>query len=56
VKPDRIQPMSGMVDAFVCIRGDVERTLYWRELWSKVTDETKCEISGAVKGFLEVES
>jgi hypothetical protein len=50
----RVQPMSGMVDAFICVRGNVERTLHWREFWSTLADENKKPIEGVQKGFLEV--
>jgi hypothetical protein len=52
--PPRQQPMSGLVDSFLCLRGDVPKTLYWREHWSRVLDEAREEVPGAVKGFLEV--
>ena len=52
--PSRVQPMSGMVDSFICARGDVDRTLYWREHWSSVVGEERALIPGAEKGFLEV--
>jgi hypothetical protein len=54
VESDRIQPMSGLVDAFVCSRGDIDKTLYWRESWSILSDENKNPIDGKQKGFLEV--
>jgi len=54
--PPRQQPMSGLVDAFVCLRGDVDRTLYWREHWSTVLDENRARITGTQKGFVEVRS
>lgn len=52
--PPRYQPMSGLVDAFVCRRGDVDNTLYWREHWSTVLDENRVTVTGTHKGFLEV--
>ncbi|KAA9151506.1 hypothetical protein F6B41_18020 [Microbacterium lushaniae] len=52
--PPRQQPMSGLVDAFVCLRGDVDKTLYWREHWSTVLDESRVKIEGTRKGFVEV--
>lgn len=54
IGPPRQQPMSGLVDAFLCIRGDVDKTLYWREHWSTVLDESRAKIDGTRKGFLEV--
>lgn len=50
----RQQPMSGLVDAFVCRRGDVDKTLYWREHWSTVLDENRVKLDGTRKGFVEV--
>lgn len=52
--PPRQQPMSGLVDAFLCLRGDVPKTLYWREHWSTVMDADRNAVPDAVKGFLEV--
>ncbi len=54
--PPRQRPMSGLVDAFVCVRGDVDKTLYWREHWSTVLDEKRARVIGAQKGFVEVRS
>lgn len=54
--PPRQQPMSGLVDAFLCLRGDVDRTLYWREHWSTVLGENRTKLSGTQKGFVEVRS
>ncbi|OYX56408.1 MAG: hypothetical protein B7Y93_03890 [Micrococcales bacterium 32-70-13] len=56
IGPPRQQPMSGLVDAFVCLRGDVDRTLYWREHWSTVIDGNRAQLSGTQKGFVEVKS
>lgn len=53
-EPVRIQPMSGMVDAFICVRGDIDWTLIWRETWSTLTDRDKEPVQGIQKGFLEV--
>ncbi|RLP79273.1 hypothetical protein D9V34_15885 [Mycetocola lacteus] len=50
----RVQPMSGLVDAFVCFRGDVGDTVYWKELWAEVLDQDRKQIIGRKKGYLEV--
>lgn len=52
--PIRQQPMSGLVDAFICLRGDIDKTLYWREHWSTVLDQNRVTLTGTQKGFLEV--
>lgn len=52
--PPRQQPMSGLVDAFICLRGDVDKTLYWREHWSTVLDQNREKVPGTQKGFVEV--
>jgi len=54
IGPPRVQPMSGKVDAFLCVRGDVDRTLYWREHWATVLDENRAKVADASKGFVEV--
>lgn len=54
IEPVRVQPMSGMVDAFVFVRGNVGETVFWRDWWSALSDENKKPIPGAQKGFLEV--
>ncbi len=52
--PIRQQPLSGLVDAFICLRGDIDKTLYWREHWSTVLDQNRLTLTGTQKGFLEV--
>jgi hypothetical protein len=54
--PPRVRPMSGKVDAFLTVRGDVDSTLYWREHWATVLDENRVKVADAVKGFVEVRS
>jgi hypothetical protein len=46
--------MSGLVDGFSCARGDIEKTLIWRETWSSLLDENRDVVSDVTKGFLEV--
>jgi hypothetical protein len=48
------RPMSGLVDAYICLRGDVDKTLYWREHWSTVFDENRVILTDTHKGFVEV--
>jgi uncharacterized protein DUF6932 len=48
---DRLQPMGGTIDAFVCYPSH-ERI--WRERWAKVTDPDGNVVTGKVKGFAEV--
>ena len=50
----RIQPMGGLVDAFFSPRSQPDRTLYWREMWSKVKAPDGSTVSNLEKGFLEV--
>lgn len=52
--PSPQRPMSGLVDAYICLRGDVDKTLYWREHWSTVLDENRVILSGTRKGLVEV--
>lgn len=50
----RIQPMGGLVDAFLALRSNPDRTLYWKDFWSKVKDDAGNQIAGVYKGFVEV--
>lgn len=50
----KVQPMSGMVDAFLFARGDVDTTVGWINDWKTVLDENRDPIPNMVKGFLEV--
>ncbi len=52
--PTGDKPMGGLVDAYLVTRGDVDMTLYWRDLWSKALDEGRQELTGVRKGYLEV--
>lgn len=45
----KIQPMAGLVDAFVAFRSEPDRTAYWFDWWQRVKDEPE-----ARKGFLVV--
>ncbi|SKC47501.1 DUF6932 family protein [Plantibacter cousiniae (nom. nud.)] len=53
---DGYKPMSGLVDAYLITRGDVDRTVYWRDWWATVVDERHEPVQGVKKGFLEVRS
>jgi hypothetical protein len=50
----RVQPMAGLVDGFLGLRNDPDRTLYWRNLWSNVKDSDGSKVDAVQKGFLEV--
>jgi|SRR5579871_202772 len=48
---ERLQPMGGAVDAFVCYPGHEH---IWHERWAKVTDVDGNVITGKKKGYAEV--
>ncbi|TWX36241.1 hypothetical protein ES689_12620 [Frigoribacterium sp. ACAM 257] len=50
----RVQPMAGLVDGFLGLRDDADRTIYWRNLWSGVKDVDGSKVDAVQKGFLEV--
>ncbi|MGV8882560.1 MAG: DUF6932 family protein [Rhodoglobus sp.] len=50
----RIQPMGGLVDAFVTTRGASGNAPYWNQQWSKVRGADGKELVNLSKGFLEV--
>lgn len=50
----RLQPMAGLVDAFMIAMSDVAARQLWEGTWSTVVDENKVVVPGARKGFLEV--
>lgn len=50
----RIQPMGGLVDAFVTKRGPSGNAPYWNQQWSKVRGADGNELVNLSKGFLEV--
>lgn len=47
----RLQPMGGLVDAFLATPGRFD---YWHGMWSAVKDEHGEITEGAVKGYVEV--
>ncbi|MFL6137455.1 MAG: DUF6932 family protein [Frankiaceae bacterium] len=51
----RVQPMGGLIDAFVVEVTDVAGRRLWEEIWSQVTDQRKEVVQGKRKGFVEVE-
>ncbi|MCU0116162.1 DUF6932 family protein [Curtobacterium poinsettiae] len=50
----RVQPMAGLVDGFLGLRNDPDRTIYWRNLWSSVKGTDGSKVEAVQKGFLEV--
>lgn len=48
---DRLQPVGGAVDAFIC-RPGVED--YWHSRWSRVLDTGRSVVVGTEKGYAEV--
>lgn len=50
----RVQPMGGMVDGYMSLRSIPDRTLYWRQQWSRVKAADGSEVQNVAKGFLEV--
>lgn len=48
---DKVQPMGGLVDAFISFRDRPDDTKYWYDLWQKVKGEPN-----AIKGFLVVKA
>lgn len=49
----RIQPMGGLIDAFLLIRGNVEKTAYWNTHWQRVKGAADPNVR---KGFLVVKT
>lgn len=47
----RLQPMGGVIDAFVCYPGQEDT---WRVRWTSVTDADGNVITGKSKGYAEV--
>jgi hypothetical protein len=51
----RVQPMGGLVDAFIVDLSDPASMNLWDQTWSAVKDPiTKSIVPGKVKGYLEV--
>jgi hypothetical protein len=50
----RVQPMGGLVDGFVTVRGSAGNADYWMEQWSRVKGADGSRILALTKGFLEV--
>jgi hypothetical protein len=50
----RRQPMAGLVDGFVAVRGNTGNVDYWMSQWSRVRGVDGSEIVTLTKGFLEV--
>ncbi|MER5896960.1 hypothetical protein [Streptomyces sp. NPDC001876] len=51
----RVQPMGGLVDAFLAEEENPAELDLWDHQWSRVTDDNGAVIDGAKKGYLEVE-
>lgn len=49
----RLQPMGGLVDAFVALRDPVQFS-HWGGIWSTVKGADGAVVRGASKGFVEV--
>jgi hypothetical protein len=54
IKSPRVQPMGGLIDAFMIEASDPAGRNLWEATWSRVMDEHKRVIPGKVKGFVEV--
>lgn len=54
VSAGRIQPMGGLVDAFIFTKGDPAQEDYWDALWSTVKGSDGKPVLGVKKGYLEV--
>jgi hypothetical protein len=50
----RWQPMGGLVDAFLTVRGPAGNAPYWFNLWGQVRGEDGSRVITLTKGFLEV--
>lgn len=50
----RVQPMSGLVDGHLGLRGDANVINSYHATWRSVTDENKDEVLGLFKGYAEV--
>lgn len=51
---DRLQPVGGLVDAFVAVEESAQQLSYWDGLWSSVKDHDGNIVDGAIKGYVEV--
>lgn len=49
----RFQPMGGLIDGFVAVRGDVGQTAVWHDAWSSIYINGVRQV-GESKGYLEV--
>lgn len=52
----KIQPMGGLVDGFLVLRGNANEIPYWQDFWATVVDQDKNVVEGARKGYVEVSS
>jgi hypothetical protein len=50
----RLQPMGGLIDAFVLEASDPHGRQFWESTWSRVYDQNKVLVPGKSKGFVEV--
>jgi hypothetical protein len=50
----RLQPMGGLIDAFVLEASDPAARQLWESTWSRVYDQNKVLVPGRSKGFVEV--
>ncbi|GAA4756348.1 DUF6932 family protein [Gordonia alkaliphila] len=48
---ERIQPLAGDLDSFLCFPGQED---VWHDTWSSVKDDDGDIIEGAIKGYVEV--
>ncbi|WP_290473566.1 hypothetical protein [Leifsonia sp. 71-9] len=50
----RLQPMNGLVDAFIAIREEPDSAPYWHQTWSSVRADDGGTRHNVSKGYLEV--
>jgi hypothetical protein len=51
---NRVQPMSGLVDAHFALRGDGPLIVFFDGWWQKVRGRDRLEVPGLTKGYVEV--
>ncbi len=54
LQQSRVQPMGGLVDAFIVMDDDTSAIAYWATQWTRVKGEDGSPVDELCKGYLEV--
>jgi len=54
IKAMRVQPMGGLLDAFLVVEEEVDQQIYWDRIWGTVMAAGGVVVDGVRKGYLEV--